>query len=182
MQGKWEPAQLEYEGMIEKDPAAPGIHFLLGRLLLSRPDAGPDAPDRAKQEFLKELQIDPNNAGAHYILGELARRDEKWDEAISRFSQAAKLNPNFAEAYLGWGFVWLRLRVMKKPFRLCARRSASCREIPMSTTRWLPPWKDPAIRKKQKRNSPFIGASVPRGAQNNRNNLSLTFWYQRPKI
>src|ERR1700681_3881104 len=75
MQGKWEPAQLEYEGMIQKDPGASGIHFLLGRLLLSRPDAGPDAPERAKQEFLKELQINPKNAGAQYILGELARRD-----------------------------------------------------------------------------------------------------------
>src|SRR6266404_61252 len=103
MQGKWEPAQLEYEGMIEKEPNAPGIHFLLGRLLLSRPDAGPDAGERARQEFLKELEIDPNNAGAHYVLGELARRDDKWDEAISRFSQAAKLDSNFAEAYLGWG-------------------------------------------------------------------------------
>jgi len=103
MQGKWEPAQLEYEGMIQKDPSARGIHFLLGRLLLSRPDAGPDAVERAKQEFVKEIQIDPHNAGAHYILGELARRDEKWDEAISRFSQAAKLDPNFADAYLSWG-------------------------------------------------------------------------------
>src|ERR1700728_1795397 len=97
MQGKWEPAQLEYEGMIKTDPSALGIHFLLGRLLLSRPDAGPDAPERAKQEFLSELPLDPSNAGAEYILGELARRDEKWDEAISRFSQSAKLNPNFAE-------------------------------------------------------------------------------------
>ena len=103
MQGKWEPAQLEYEGMIDKEPNAPGIHFLLGRLLLSRPDAGPDAAERAKQEFLKELEVDPNNAGAYYVLGELARRDDKWDEAISRFSQAAKLDTNFAEAYLAWG-------------------------------------------------------------------------------
>src|SRR6202048_1284461 len=79
MQGKWEPAQLEYEGMIQKDPGARGIHFLLGRLLLSRPDAEPDAPERAKQELLKELQIDPSNSGAEYILGELARRGENWD-------------------------------------------------------------------------------------------------------
>jgi tetratricopeptide (TPR) repeat protein len=102
-QGKWEPAQLEYEEMIRKEPGARGIHFLLGRLLLSRPDAGPDAGQRATQEFLKELQIDPDNSGANYILGELARREENWDEAISRFSMAAKLDPNFAEAYLGWG-------------------------------------------------------------------------------
>ena len=104
MQGKWEPAQLEYEGMIKKDPNAPDIHFLLGRLLLSRPDAGPDGPQRAKQEFLKEIQINPKNAGAHYILGELARRDDKCDEAIPQFSEATRIDSNFAEAYLGWGF------------------------------------------------------------------------------
>lgn len=102
-QGKWAPAELEYQAILKKDPNARGIHFLLGRLLLSRPDGGPDASERARQEFLKELQIDPSNVDSQYILGELARRDENWDEAISRFSQAAKLDPNFAEAYLGWG-------------------------------------------------------------------------------
>lgn len=103
MQGKWEPAELEYETIIKKDPNARGIHFLLGRVLLSRPDAGPDVAERAKQEFLKEIQIDPSNAGAHYILGELARRDAKCDEAMPQFTEAAKLDPNFAEAYLGQG-------------------------------------------------------------------------------
>lgn len=111
MQGKWEAAQYEYEWMIKKDPNAPGIHFLLGRLLLSRPDAGADAPERAKQEFLKEIQIDPKNAGAYYILGELARRDDKCDEAMPRFTQATNLDPNFAEGYLGHG---LCLVTMKK--------------------------------------------------------------------
>jgi len=103
MQGKWEPARLEYEGILQKEPNVQGIHFLLGRLLLSRPDAGPDATQRAKQEFVKELEVDPKNSGAEYILGELARREQSWDEAVSRFSAAAKLDPNFAEAYLGWG-------------------------------------------------------------------------------
>ncbi|MDQ1409176.1 MAG: hypothetical protein QOJ41_911 [Acidobacteriaceae bacterium] len=110
MQGRWEPAQLEYEGILQKDPNAPGIHFLLGRLLLSKPDAGPDAAERAKQEFLKEVEIDPRNAGAQYILGELARREEKCDEAIARFSQAAKLDTNFGEAYLGWGTCLVALK------------------------------------------------------------------------
>jgi tetratricopeptide (TPR) repeat protein len=109
-QGKWEPAQLEYEEMIKNEPNARGIHFLLGRLLLSRPDAGPDATERAKQEFLKEIQIDPNNAGAVYILGELDRRDQKWEEAISRYTQAVKLDPNLGEAYLGWGYCLVNLK------------------------------------------------------------------------
>jgi tetratricopeptide (TPR) repeat protein len=110
MQGKWEPAQLEYEAIIQKDPNVRGIHFLLGRLLLSRPDAGPEAADRAKHEFLTEITIDPTNAGAHYILGELARRDEKCDEAIPQFSEAIKFNPDFAEAYLGKGLCLVNLK------------------------------------------------------------------------
>jgi tetratricopeptide (TPR) repeat protein len=110
VQGKWEPAQLEYEEMIKKEPNARGTHFLLGRLLLSRPDAGPDAMERAKQEFLKEIEIDPNNAGAIYILGELDRRDQKWDEAIAHYTQAVKVDPNLAEAYLGWGYCLVNLK------------------------------------------------------------------------
>lgn len=110
MQGKWEPAQLEYEWMIKKQPNTPGIHFLLGRLLLSRPDAGADATERAKQEFLKEIEIDPNNAGAIYILGELDRRDQKWDGAIARYTQALKADPNLAEAYLGLGYCLVNLK------------------------------------------------------------------------
>ena len=132
MQGKWEPAQLEYEGMIQKDPGARGIHFLLGRLLLSRPDAGPDAVERAKQEFVKEIQIDPHNAGAHYILGELARRDENWNEAISRFSQAANLDPSFADAYLGWGFCLVSVRKYEEaipPLRTAERLTPGNPEV-----------------------------------------------------
>jgi tetratricopeptide (TPR) repeat protein len=103
LQGKWGEAEREYQDLIEKQPNTPGLHFLLGRMLLSRPDADAPSVERAKQEFVKELEIDPNNAGAAYILGEMARKDENWDEAIARFSQAAKLDPNFADAFLGWG-------------------------------------------------------------------------------
>jgi tetratricopeptide (TPR) repeat protein len=110
MQGKWEPAQQEYEGILKNDPNARGIHFLLGRVLLSRPDAGPDAPERAKDEFRKEIKIDPSNAGAHYILGEMARREEKCDEALSLFTEAVKLDANFAEAYLGQGLCLVTLK------------------------------------------------------------------------
>ena len=134
MQGKWQPAQLEYEGMIEKNPNTRGLHFLLGRLLLSRPDAGPEAAYRAKQEFLKELQLDPNNAAAHDILGELARRDEQWDEAISRFSRRLSSIPILQKLIWVGAIVWSRLSVMKKPCHLCATRSDSRPETPLFTT------------------------------------------------
>jgi len=110
MQGNWEQAQHEYETIIQKDPNARGVHFLLGRLLLSNPKAGPDGPERAKQEFVKEIAIDPGNAGAHYVLGELARRDEKCAEALPQFSEAIKADSNFAEAYLGQGLCFVELK------------------------------------------------------------------------
>jgi tetratricopeptide (TPR) repeat protein len=124
MQGKWDEAQHEYESMIEKEPHSPGLHFLLGRLLLSRPDADAKATDRAREEFRKEIAIDPKNAAAHYVLGELARRNEDWEQAIAQFSQAAALDSNFAEAYFGWGFSLVTIKRYQEaiaPLRVAER-------------------------------------------------------------
>lgn len=110
MQGRWDEAQREYEEMIGQQPDAPGIHYLLGRLLLSRPDVDAKAAERAKQEFQKELQIDPRNAGAEFILGEMARQQSQWEEAITHFSQAAQLDENFGDAYMSWGLCLVTLK------------------------------------------------------------------------
>jgi tetratricopeptide (TPR) repeat protein len=124
MQGKWEPAELEYEGILQNEPNAPGIHFLLGRLLLSRPDLSPDAVERAKQEFEKELQIDPRNAGAEYILGEIARQASQCEEAVPHFSRATELDTAFGDAYMGLGFCLVTLKRYEEaipPLRVAVR-------------------------------------------------------------
>lgn len=110
MQGKWQPAELEYEWILKKDPNASGVHYLLGRLLLSRPEAGPDVVERAKQEFEKELQVDPRNAGAEYILGEIARQASQWEQAVPHFSRATELDTSFGDAYMGLGFCLVTLK------------------------------------------------------------------------
>jgi tetratricopeptide (TPR) repeat protein len=104
MQGKWDDAQREYETILEEHPDTPSIHYLLGRLLLSRPDGNAQLAERAKQEFQKELQIDPQNAGAEYILGEMARQESQWDDAIAHFTRATKLDASFGDAYMSLGF------------------------------------------------------------------------------
>ena len=106
---------------------------MLGRLLLSRPDAGPEAAERARQEFLKEIAIDQSNAGAHYVLGELSRRDGKCEEAIPQFSEAVKFNSNFAEAYLGKGLCLVSLKKYEEavpPLRSAERLTPGNPEIP----------------------------------------------------
>src|SRR4029077_17225610 len=61
-QGKWDAAEKEYKIVLQQNPQLPGTHFLLGRLILSKPDAGPTAAQDAKKEFEAELAIDPTNA------------------------------------------------------------------------------------------------------------------------
>ena len=102
-QGKWDQAAQEYQKALAKNPDAPGIHFRIGRLLLSKPNPPADVVEQARKEFQAELKIDPNNAGAEYVLGELARQDQNWDQAVEHFSRASKLDPAFGDAFLGLG-------------------------------------------------------------------------------
>lgn len=103
VQGKWDEAEKQYRQILTQNPNRPGIHYRLGRILLSKPDFGPAMAEEAKGEFQQELAIDPSNAGAEYVLGALARQNQLWDEAIQHFSQAAKLDAGFGDAFLDLG-------------------------------------------------------------------------------
>jgi tetratricopeptide (TPR) repeat protein len=106
-QGKWEQAEKEYRGIAAQNPTLPGIHFRIGRLLLSKANPSSDVAAEAKREFAEELTIDSSNAAAEYVLGELARQDQSWDDAIAHFSKAGKLDPQFSEAFLGLGISYI---------------------------------------------------------------------------
>jgi tetratricopeptide (TPR) repeat protein len=101
-QGRWDDALSEYRAVLEKNPDIPGIHYRIGRLILSKPKSATTFDD-AKKEFEAELAIDPHNAGAEYVLGELAREQDHWPEAIQHFGKAVQLDGNFADALIGWG-------------------------------------------------------------------------------
>jgi tetratricopeptide (TPR) repeat protein len=103
VQGKWDEAAAVYRQILKQNPGLSGIHYRLGRVLVSKPEFGAAAAEDARQEFEKELQIDPSNAGAEYVLGEMAKQQQKWDEAIQHFSHAAKLDAGFGDAFVGWG-------------------------------------------------------------------------------
>jgi tetratricopeptide (TPR) repeat protein len=103
IQGKWDEAAQEYRLILKQKPRLPGIHYRLGRILVSKPNFGPEVAAQAKREFEQEIEIDPSNAGAEYVLAELARQAEQWDDAIKHFSRAAKLDSGFADAFLGLG-------------------------------------------------------------------------------
>jgi tetratricopeptide (TPR) repeat protein len=105
LQQKWDEAATEYRRILEINPFLPGIHARLGRALLSKPQPSPEVVAQAKKAFEQELEIDPRNASAEYVLGELAKDDNDLATAIRHFSTATKLDPEFAEAYFGLGSV-----------------------------------------------------------------------------
>ena len=101
-QGKWDEAAEQYRVVLARNPGLPGIHYRLGRILLSKAET-PTMRDDAKKEFQEELRLNPGNAGAEFVLGELARQIGENDEAIQRFTRATQLDVMFSDAYLGLG-------------------------------------------------------------------------------
>jgi tetratricopeptide (TPR) repeat protein len=101
-QGNWKAALSEYQVVLQSNPTMQGIHFRIGRLILSQPQAATTMDD-AKKEFTAELAINPDNAAAEYVLGEIARQREEWPDAVAHFRKATKLDSTFADAFIGLG-------------------------------------------------------------------------------
>jgi tetratricopeptide (TPR) repeat protein len=105
-QGLLDEAMSEYRRVLAIAPNRPGIHFRLGRVLLSRSaqaKGDPAAESEALKEFGLELQIDPTNADAAYEIGEMMRKAGQMDKAIASFRRAVEAYPAFEEALVGLG-------------------------------------------------------------------------------
>ncbi len=101
-QGKNAEAAAIYHRILAENPKTPDIHYRLGQIDLALAgDTG--STDEARKEFEAETQVDPTNASAEFVLGELDRRAGNWDPAIRHFTRAAQLDEGFSEARLALG-------------------------------------------------------------------------------
>lgn len=101
-QGKFDEATAAYRHILETEPNTPEIHYHLAQIILNNP-ATQSHTDEAAKELTEELKVNPNNAAAEFILGELARRSGDWNTAVEHFTRASKLDIGFVEAYLALG-------------------------------------------------------------------------------
>jgi len=101
-QGDWKKAIAEYRVLLQRAPQMPGIHARIGQIILTMP-ATAASSDEARREFEQELKVYPQNAGAEYFLGELARKAGNLPQAIEHYSNATRLNPDLPEPHFGLG-------------------------------------------------------------------------------
>ena len=103
--GQWDKAEAEYRKILEQYPKLPNIHYRLARIILAKPSTTTTV-ESAQAELEAELKTDSSHAATEFLLGDLARQQQQWDNAILHFSQATRLDAGFAEAYLGLGMAF----------------------------------------------------------------------------
>jgi tetratricopeptide (TPR) repeat protein len=102
-QGSFDLAIEEYREVLKLDPNRPGVHYRIGRTLLTRSrdtHAPADSTDASK-EFEQELQLDPRNSNAAYELAEMYRESNDLDKAMQYFEIALTHYPDFEDAHVG---------------------------------------------------------------------------------
>jgi tetratricopeptide (TPR) repeat protein len=95
------------------DPGRPGIHFRMGRRILSQPQTA-NSQDDVLKESEQELQIDPTHVTAAYETGGIYRKMRLFDRAQEFFSHAVEHYPDFEEARIGLAHVLIALNEHEK--------------------------------------------------------------------
>jgi predicted Zn-dependent protease len=105
----YDAAIIAFNHVLQLDPQRPGIHYRMGRIYLSQFREGHKPEDReaAVREFTAELGVDPSNGNAGYELANIQVELGNLDEARKQFAQVIEKYPDFEEALVGLGGVYL---------------------------------------------------------------------------
>ncbi len=102
VENRFPEAQAEYRKAIEANPVAPGLHYQLGRaILLGAHD--PAALGQAKQEFVSELKVSPEDAACAFQLGQISLAEGNGAAARLHFEKALSLQPASVDALVALG-------------------------------------------------------------------------------
>jgi tetratricopeptide (TPR) repeat protein len=94
-------AVLEFQRAVALDPATPHAHYFLGLARLAVNEW--KATAEIKAEFSKELQRNPRDYLANYILGFIASGERQYDESDRYLKAAVAVNPDWPEPWLYMG-------------------------------------------------------------------------------
>ena len=106
--------------MIALNPAAPDLHFRLGRALLLE-SHDPAVLDQAAAEFRSELQLSPEDAACEFQLGQISQVRGSTADARSHFERALTLSPDFVQALISLGKLASQSRDYPRAISLLSR-------------------------------------------------------------
>ncbi len=102
VQNRYADAAAEYRKAIELNPAAPDLHFRLGRALLLE-SHDPAALQNAAQAFQQELTLSPEDGACEFQLGQIAQVQGHRQEAREHFERASAFSPAFVQPLIALG-------------------------------------------------------------------------------
>jgi tetratricopeptide (TPR) repeat protein len=94
----WPEAIQQLTTGIARHPKAPQLHYFLGLAYATRDEAG-DNP-RAIHKFRAELEINPQDARSHYMLGYELLKQHELTGAESELRRATSLEPDSPDAFI----------------------------------------------------------------------------------
>jgi TolB-like protein/DNA-binding SARP family transcriptional activator/Flp pilus assembly protein TadD len=100
---KWAEARRLFERAFAKDPDTVDALIGLAHVLLGYSNSPVDDRQRADALLRRALELRPNRASAHFVLGTLRRHQGRMPEAAEAYQTAISLDRNYARAYLYLG-------------------------------------------------------------------------------
>lgn len=109
-QKDYDSAVIAFNHVLELEPHRPGIHYRLGRIYMARFKSTSDRNDRdaAKREFMAEVEVNAGNGNALYELAQMAADDNNLDEAQRQFEDLVARYPDFEQAIVALGGIYLQ--------------------------------------------------------------------------
>jgi adenylate cyclase len=97
-----------FERALTADPNTVSALTGLAHVLEGR-GASPANRERADALLRRALDLEPNRAAVHFVLGQVRRSQGRFQEAVDAFQTAVTLDRNYARAYLALGWTLMLL-------------------------------------------------------------------------
>lgn len=91
----WKNEITLWQDVVKKSPNKPRAHLNLGQAYLRY-----GKNQRALEEFMNTLMLDPSNIKTYNSLGTFYYKRQNFDEALKQFNTALRLDPKYADAYI----------------------------------------------------------------------------------
>lgn len=98
--GYLDQAAIHFAKALELEPRKPRVRSSLGLTYFLQ---GPQSYAKAREQFLAELSITPDDDTSRYYLGMIAAKEQKSDESEKWFEQVAAAHPEDSDAYFRLG-------------------------------------------------------------------------------